>query len=185
MLEYNLRCRTDAKERSRLIEVLQKAEAEALAWLRICFSLSAGDVVEERRCWGKTFRRTVKTCWRFVGESFVYRRRWDKVGVDDVFEGGIFHIFDGMNIYIFVGVKLFVDGENLFVDGEKFHVCSVGVGIEFIGWRFFDEICVGRKFDGVQGGRNIGWEVVVGRCFGGKKFDGIGRIFVGRGILDG
>jgi len=75
-------------------------------------------------------------------------RRRNEVGVHYVLEGEIFYIFDGMSIYIFVGVKLFVDVENLFVDGEKFHVCSVGVRVESIGRRLFDD---GGKDAGIDG----------------------------------
>ena len=114
------------------------------------FSLSGGDVVEERRCCGKTFRRAGKTFCRVVGDGWVI---WDCAGSiidgDFVFVSGKHFCWDrrcsgkkcsrkGVVGRSFFGKS---DESRIIFDARSFGGRRKdGVGSFFVGVRVFDEV---------------------------------------------
>jgi len=108
-----------------------------------------------KKCWSN------RNSWRIVGrfgkngscvlyfdaKGIVDGRRRNKIRIDDVFDGGNFYIFDRENVYIFDGGNMLFDGEktyifnggNMLFDDKKIDIYSVGVGIEFVSRRLFDD----------------------------------------------
>jgi len=96
--------------------------------------------------------------------------------VDDVFNGGNFYFFDGVNLFfdgenchifdgvnfffdgenlhIFDGVNLFVEGENLFVYGEIFYIFDEGNML--VDGENFDMNSIGVGIEVVGGGNSVG-----------------------------
>jgi len=148
--------RTDAGRNLCMVGVLQEAMTEGLACLRIFLSIPPSDGGEKRCCrWTAFWWRDIR--WRIVGGSSS-----DGFGIGFVAVVRIDFVAGGIDCFVFgrifsqrnfgrgkVRVYDVFDGEHFYIsDGEIFDIYSVGVGIEFVGRRLFND---GGKDTGIDG----------------------------------